>query len=184
MICHVLMCIYVDVVMIYELFQYTQLLMAGSSLVAVVRNYCTLTGPARWLYRTWMLCTFAFACTIVTILILRVENETTYSFTTITARELIIRRAIPFKQNQGTTLDRTQDLRTYFKNRPLEAVDVAYKRNIFFTVKTTAANYQERLSTLILTWFQTVHKDDVSTEWARQYECILICISHNIIMLI
>ena len=49
------------------------------------------------------------------------------------------------------------------KNRPLEAVDIEYKRNIYFTVKTTASNYQDRLSTLILTWFQTVHKDDVST---------------------
>ena len=41
-------------------------------------------------------------------------------------------------------------------------VNVKYNRNIFFTVKTTARNYQERLSVLMLTWFQTVHKDDVS----------------------
>lgn len=103
---------------------------------------------SRCLWRGWILCTCIIASMIATMLILRVENQS-YTITAIAASKLI-RRYNPYVT------------RSYVKNRPLEAVDVEYKRNIFFTVKTTARNYQERLSTLILTWFQTVHRDDVS----------------------
>ena len=113
---------------------------------SVARNCYKLTS--RCLYGGWILCTCIMACMIVTILILRVENQS-YTITTIAASKLV-RGYSPYVT------------RTYVKNRPLESVDVEYKRNIFFTVKTTASNYKERLSTLILTWFQTVHRDDVS----------------------
>ena len=117
--------------------------MAGRSSAA--RSYKL---ASRYFYGGWILCTCVLASMITTILILRVENQS-YTITTIAASKLI-RRYNPYVA------------RAYVKNRPLEAVDVEYKRNIFFTVKTTASNYQDRLSTLILTWFQTVHRDDVS----------------------
>ena len=86
---------------------------------------------------------------------LRVDNKT-YSATTI-------RYDIDIASSKKLFANHT-----YVKNVPLEVVNVEYKRNIYFTVKTTAANYQERLSTLILTWFQTVHKDDVSQTLSYQ----------------
>ena len=45
--------------------------------------------------------------------------------------------------------------------KPLEKVNVDYKRNIHFSVKTSVKNYRTRLSLLLLTWFQTVEKDQV-----------------------
>ena len=107
------------------------------------------------LHGAWIWCTFVFACTIFTILMLRVDNKT-YSTTTI-------RYDIDIASSKKLFANHT-----YVKNVPLEVVNVEYKRNIYFTVKTTAANYQERLSTLILTWFQTVHKDDVSQTLSYQ----------------
>ena len=121
--------------------------MAGKS---VARNCYKLAS--RCLYGGWIICTCVFACTIVTILVLRVENLP-YTVTTIGTSKLIKRHEYIADKRPHVN---------YVKNRPLESVDVEYKRNIFFTVKTTANNYQERLSTLILTWFQTVHRDDVS----------------------
>ena len=34
--------------------------------------------------------------------------------------------------------------------------------NVYFTVRTSVTNYRERLSILMLTWFQTVNKNKVS----------------------
>jgi len=45
--------------------------------------------------------------------------------------------------------------------KPLEKVDLEYKRNIHFSVKTSSKNYRARLSLLLLTWFQAVDKDQV-----------------------
>ena len=45
--------------------------------------------------------------------------------------------------------------------KPLEKVNVDYTRNIHFSVKTSVKNYRTRLSLLLLTWFQTVEKDQV-----------------------
>ena len=120
--------------------------MAGKS--SAVRSCYKFAS--RCLYGGWVLCTCVIASMIATLLILRLENRS-YTITTTIAASKLIRRYSPY-------VTRAQ----YVKNRPLEAVDVEYDRNIFFTVKTTASNYQERLSTLILTWFQTVHRDDVS----------------------
>lgn len=44
----------------------------------------------------------------------------------------------------------------------LEKVNVDYKKNIHFSVKTSVKNYRTRLSLLLLTWFQAVEKDQVS----------------------
>ena len=49
--------------------------------------------------------------------------------------------------------------------KPLEKVTLDYKKNIFFSVKTTAKNYRTRLSLLLLTWFQAVDKDQVCDYW-------------------
>ena len=94
------------------------------------------------MYGTWILCTCAFACTMITVMMLRVKNHPYIV-------DVLIKRDV-------------NESNSYIRNRPLEYVDVGYKRNIFFTVKTTSSNYHERLSTLMLTWFQTVHRDDVS----------------------
>ena len=123
--------------------------MGGKSSVA--HNCYKLAS--RCLYGGWILSTCVFTCMIVTILILRIENQS-YTITAIAAGKVIRR--------YDYINAKTNPYITYVKNRPLEAVDIDYQRNIFFTVKTTANNYQERLSTLILTWFQTVHRDDVS----------------------
>ena len=64
-----------------------------------------------------------------------------------------------FKELANKNLDMNS---THVRNKPLEFLNVDYKRNVYFTIKTTANNYQSKLSTLMLTWFQTVHKDDVS----------------------
>ena len=56
--------------------------------------------------------------------------------------------------------------------KPLEKVDVDYKRNIHFSVKTSVKNYRTRLSLLLLTWFQAVDKDQVVYELPR------VCILH------
>ena len=53
--------------------------------------------------------------------------------------------------------------------KPLEKVNVDYTRNIHFSVKTSVKNYRTRLSLLLLTWFQTVEKDQV---WYRM--CLLV----------
>ena len=45
--------------------------------------------------------------------------------------------------------------------KPLEKVNVDYKKNIHFSVKTSVKNYRTRLSLLMLTWFQAVEKDQV-----------------------
>ena len=45
--------------------------------------------------------------------------------------------------------------------KPLEKINLDYKKNIFFSVKTSVKNYRTRLSLLLLTWFQTVDKDQV-----------------------
>jgi len=45
--------------------------------------------------------------------------------------------------------------------KPLEKVDLEYKRNIHFSVKTSSRNYRVRLSLQLLTWFQAVEKDQV-----------------------
>jgi len=45
--------------------------------------------------------------------------------------------------------------------KPLEKVDLEYKRNIHFSVKTSSRNYRARLSLQLLTWFQAVDKDQV-----------------------
>jgi len=105
---------------------------------------------------------------IVTILILRVENHpyaiiaAAATTTTTTSKTIRYRKSYDDPPNTN---------RTNVKNTVVESVvDVKYKRNIFFTVKTTASNYQERLSTLILTWFQTLHKDDVSNHITIPYK--------------
>ena len=66
---------------------------------------------------------------------------------------------LKFKELANKNLDMNS---THVRNKPLEFLNVDYKRNVYFTIKTTANNYQSKLSTLMLTWFQTVHKDDVS----------------------
>ena len=56
----------------------------------------------------------------------------------------------------------TQPERLYnIMGKPLEKVNVDYKRNIHFSVKTSVKNYRTRLSLLMLTWFQAVEKDQV-----------------------
>ena len=49
--------------------------------------------------------------------------------------------------------------------KPLEKVNVDYTRNIHFSVKTSVKNYRTRLSLLLLTWFQTVEKDQVKIHY-------------------
>ena len=66
---------------------------------------------------------------------------------------------LKFKELANKNLDMNF---THVRNKPLEFLNVDYKRNVYFTIKTTANNYQSKLPTLMLTWFQTVHKDDVS----------------------
>jgi len=51
----------------------------------------------------------------------------------------------------------------YVMGKPLEKINLDYKKNIFFSVKTSVKNYRTRLSLLLLTWFQTVDKDQVIT---------------------
>jgi len=51
----------------------------------------------------------------------------------------------------------------YVMGKPLEKINLDYKKNIFFSVKTSVKNYRTRLSLLLLTWFQTVDKDQVKT---------------------
>ena len=117
----------------------------------------------------WIWCTgVVLACTIVTMMTLQVEN---------------LRHAINrgIRTYGGLHADRSYNaeylgMNYNSKNIPLEAVrDVEYKRNIYFTVKTTASNYQERLSILLLTWFQAVPRDDV-----RINTCMSIVLSNCI----
>ena len=101
-----------------------------------------------------MWCTCAvLACTIVTsMLTLRVSENQPHAISKRIRRYSL--------HDQG--YDKYPLGMNYSKNIPLEAVrDVKYKRNIYFTVKTTASNYQERLSVLLLTWFQAVPIEDV-----------------------
>jgi len=48
-------------------------------------------------------------------------------------------------------------------------VDVKWDRNIYFSVKTTAKYFKERLSVLITSWFQVINKEMVSVKLARWY---------------
>jgi len=45
--------------------------------------------------------------------------------------------------------------------KPLEKVNAPYNHNIYFSVKTSGKNYQNRLYLLMLTWFQVTDKDKV-----------------------
>ena len=53
------------------------------------------------------------------------------------------------------------DKRVYVYGKPMECVTTNYTDNIYFAVKTTAKNHRTRLSTLLLTWLQTVNKNKV-----------------------
>jgi len=53
---------------------------------------------------------------------------------------------------------------THVNGKLLEPVDIMWDRNIYFSVKTTAKYFKERLSALIPTWFQVVNKKMVSSE--------------------
>jgi len=65
--------------------------------------------------------------------------------------------------SKASSKDLTQGLSSvdYVVGKPLENINLDYKKNIFFSVKTTAKNYRTRLSLLLLTWFQAVNKDQV-----------------------
>ena len=65
--------------------------------------------------------------------------------------------------SKASSKDLTQGLSSvdYVVDKPLEKINLDYKKNIFFSVKTTAKNYRTRLSLLLLTWFQAVNKDQV-----------------------
>ena len=51
---------------------------------------------------------------------------------------------------------------THVNGTLMESVNVDYARNIYFTVKTTNKHYTERLFPLLLTWLQTVDKNQVN----------------------
>ena len=51
---------------------------------------------------------------------------------------------------------------THINGTLMESVNVNYTRNIYFSVKTTHKYYTERLFPLLLTWLQTVDKNQVS----------------------
>ena len=109
-----------------------------------------------------MLCTCVFALIVVLIVILEIksQHDSTINVTATKITGLLGNASA----KQSKCLTNVNPNCTHVKNRPLEFVDVEYKRNIYFAVRTTTQSYQERLSTLMLTWLQTVHKDDVSSQ--------------------
>jgi len=73
----------------------------------------------------------------------------------------IIPKRVPEKtsgpKTQPEAIPETKfSLEKFVFGKPLEKVDLEYKRNIHFSVKTSSKNYRVRLSLLLLTWFQVV----------------------------
>jgi len=71
----------------------------------------------------------------------------------------VLKRVSGLKTQPERVLERFP--KKFVFGKPLEKVDFEYKRNIHFSVKTSAKNYRTRLSLLLLTWFQVVDKDQV-----------------------
>ena len=58
---------------------------------------------------------------------------------------------------------------THINGKLLEPIDTEWDKNIYFSVKTTAKYFKERLAALMPTWFQVINKKMVSIS----YKCIL-----------
>ena len=58
---------------------------------------------------------------------------------------------------------------THINGKLLEPVDTKWDKNIYFSVKTTAKYFKERLAALMPTWFQVINKTMVSIS----YKCIV-----------
>ena len=58
---------------------------------------------------------------------------------------------------------------THINGKLLEPVDTEWDENIYFSVKTTAKYFKERLAALMPTWFQVINKRMVSIS----YKCIV-----------
>lgn len=98
-------------------------------------------------------------CLMIVLMILRIKSDTINP--AITTRTEYPSKPVRCRNSLRSAKNNPDMNCTYVKNRPLEFVDVGYKRNVYFSVRTIPSYYQERLSTQILTWFQTVHHDDV-----------------------